>query len=134
MSRSFLLDTNILSDLMRNPRGKANAKLAEVGEDRVSTSIIVAAELRFGAAKKRSIRLAEVVEDMLDRIPVLTYEAPADEHYAGIRAALELQGQVIGGNDMLIAAQVRSLDLTLVTDNVREFSRIEGLKLENWLR
>ncbi len=133
MSR-FLLDTNILSDLVRNPHGRVAARIAEVGEDLVCTSIIVAAELRFGAAKKGSQRLTYQVERILSVIDIQPFDAPADEAYARLRAELEAAGAPIGGNDMLIAAHALGADCTVVTDNVREFSRIAGLKVENWLR
>jgi tRNA(fMet)-specific endonuclease VapC len=64
----------------------------------------------------------------------LPFDSPADEYYGSIRARLETAGTPIGGNDLLIAAQALALDLTLVTGNDKEFSRIEGLRVENWLR
>ncbi|MEQ1617178.1 MAG: type II toxin-antitoxin system VapC family toxin [Terricaulis sp.] len=134
MSLRFLLDTNIVSDLVRNPRGLVAAKIAVVGEGAVATSIIVAAELRYGAAKKGSARLTAQVDAILGALEVIPFEGPADATYGVARVALEAKGQAIGGNDLLIAAQALSLDLTLVTDNAREFRRVDGLKLENWLR
>jgi len=91
----FLLDTNVMSDLIRNPQGRIAERIKVVDEANVCTSIVVAAELRYGAAKKASS---------------------------------------IGGNDLIIAAQALAFDITLVTDNEREFSRIDGLRIENWLR
>lgn len=134
MSPRFLLDTNIIADLARNPRGRVATKIAEVGEDAVATSIIVAAELRYGAAKKESARLTSQVEAILGALEVIPFEAPADAAYGAARVALEAKGQPIGGNDLLIAAQALSLGLALVSENTREFRRIDGLKLENWLR
>ncbi len=133
MSR-FLLDTNILSDLVRNPAGLVTARIAEVGDGAICTSIIVAAELRFGAAKRGSPRLTTQLEIILSAIEIEPFEAPADLAYAALRAQLESAGTPIGGNDMLIAAQAIALDCTIVTDNEREFQRIIGLKMENWLR
>lgn len=132
MSR-YLLDTNILSSLVRDPQGPIAGRIAEVGEGHVATSIVCAAELRFGAAKKGSPRLTDQVEAVLDILPVLPLEPPADAHYAKLRAALERQGTPIGGNDMLIAAHALVSDSVLVTDNVREFARVPSLRLENWL-
>jgi tRNA(fMet)-specific endonuclease VapC len=129
----FLLDTNIVSDLVRHPQGRAAAKIAELGEDAVATSIIVAAELRYGAAKKGSARLATQLEAVLGALEVLPLEAPADTAYGDTRVALEAAGTPIGGNDLLIAAQALALDMTVVTANVSEFSRVRGLKVENWL-
>jgi tRNA(fMet)-specific endonuclease VapC len=130
----FLLDTNIVSDLVRNPRGKIANRISEVGEDEVCTSIVVAAELRYGATKKNSARLTSQLEAVLGAIEVLTLEAPVDAVYGVIRAGLERIGQPIGANDLLIAAHALALDLTVVTDNEHEFSRIDGLRVENWLR
>lgn len=129
----YLLDTNILSDLIRNPSGAAAQRIEAVGAQAICTSIIVAAELRYGCAKKGSAKLSERVASVLQAIPVLALDSPADAQYGKLRAALEAAGQPIGGNDLLIAAQALALGLTLVTDNTREFGRIHGLKVENWL-
>ncbi len=134
MTARFLLDTNIVSDLIRHPQGRAAAKIAEVGEDAVATSIIVAAELRYGAAKKASPRLASQLEAVLNALEVIALEAPADASYGTARVALEAVGTPIGANDLLIAAQALALEMVLVTDNEREFARVDGLKVENWLR
>lgn len=133
MSAHFLLDTNIVSDLVRNPQGKVAAKLAELGDDAVATSIIVAAELRYGAAKKGSERLALQLEKILAALEVIPFEAPADAAYGVTRTALEAAGTPIGANDLLIAAQTLALDMILVTNNEREFGRVSGLKIENWM-
>ena len=134
MSARYLLDTNIVSDLIRNPQGRAAAKIAEVGEDAVATSIIVAAELRYGATKKASPRLTAQLEAVLSVLEVIALEAPADASYGAARVALEAAGTPIGANDLLIAAQALALDMIVVTDNEREFARVDGLRLENWLR
>ena len=130
----YLLDTNVLSDLIRNPQGRIAGMIAKVGEDKVATSIIVAAELRFGAAKKGSAKLTDQVEAILGVLPILPLEPPSDECYGRLRCALETRGHPIGGNDMLIAAQALALGRILVTDNLREFERIDGLQIANWLR
>ena len=130
----FLLDTNIISDLLRNPRGRVAARIAEVGERQVCTSIIVAAELRYGTAKRGSARLSEQLAGYLGALDVLPFEGPADVLYGELRTRLEQSGKPIGANDMLIAAQALALQYPLVTDNEREFSRVEGLTVENWLR
>jgi len=132
--RLYLLDTNILSDLIKNPSGKAVQRIAAVGEDTLCTSVIVASELRYGAAKKGSQAILKKVEAILNEIQVLPYQVPADADYGVIRAELEGAGRPIGANDLFIAAHVISLGLTLITDNVREFRRVRGLKVENWLR
>ena len=130
----YLLDTNIVSDLVRNPGGRITAKIAEIGEANVATSAIVAAELRYGAAKKNSVRLTAQLEAVLGVMEIIPFEPPADAAYGEIRIALEARGEIIGANDLLIAAQAAALELTLVTDNMREFARVPGLKTENWLR
>ena len=129
----YMLDTNIMSDLIRNPQGKAAKRIAKVGEDNICTSIIVAAELRYGCAKSGSQRLLKAVEDLLGEIDVLPFEVPVDAEYGGIRSELEAAGKPIGGNDLLIAAHAYATGATIVTANSGEFKRIRGLNVENWL-
>lgn len=129
----FLLDTNVVSDLVRRPQGVVAHHIAEVGEEAVCTSIIVAAELRFGAAKRGDPRLTDRVDALLAAMRVLPLELPADEVYAQVRCALEKSGLPIGPNDLLIAAHALALECTLVTANVREFARVSGLAVVNWL-
>ena len=130
----YLLDTNIVSDLVRNPHGRITQRIRKVGEAHVCTSIIVAAELRYGSAKKGSPRLTTQLDAVLSALEVLPFDAPADVAYGVLRAHLEQGGKPIGANDLLIAAQALSLGHVLVTDNVREFARVDGLSCENWLR
>ena len=130
----YLLDTNIVSNLVRNPQGRVADRLKAVGEQNICTSIIVAAELRYGTTKKASPRLTARVEAVLGVIDTLPFDSPADEIYGFIRTQLELVGKPIGGNDLLIAAQALALDHTLVTDNDEEFSRVDGLRVENWIK
>jgi tRNA(fMet)-specific endonuclease VapC len=129
----YLLDTNIVSDLIRNPQGRIAEHIRGVGEAQICTSVIVAAELRYGAAKKGSPRLATQLEAVLGALDVLPFEVPADTAYGLIRTRLERIGRPIGGNDLLIAAQAVALGYTIVTDNEGEFARIDGLLRENWL-
>ena len=130
---TYLLDTNILSSLIRDPFGRVSQRIAEKGERTVCTSIAVACELRFGAEKKQSATLQARVEELLSVIDVLALDVDTDAHYADIRAHVEAAGTPIGPNDLLIAAHARSLELILVSANVREFSRVPGLSVENWL-
>ncbi|MCK6451938.1 MAG: type II toxin-antitoxin system VapC family toxin [Alphaproteobacteria bacterium] len=130
----YLLDTNIVSDLVRNPQGRVTSRIRQVGEANVCTSVIVAAELRYGATKRASPRLASQLEAVLAAIEVLPFETPDDVTYGRLRWQLEADGRPIGGNDLLIAAQALTHAYTIVSDNEREFARIEGLRLENWLR
>jgi tRNA(fMet)-specific endonuclease VapC len=129
----YLLDTNTLSDLLRNPGGRAARRLALVGDTLVCTSIIVACELRYGAVKKGSPRLSERVEAVLGSLEILPLDKESDRRYAEIRAHLNRIGKPIGPNDLLIAAHALALDLALVTNNVAEFTRVPGLRVEDWL-
>lgn len=130
----YLLDTNIISDLVRNPQGAAAGRVMACPPADLCTSIIVAAELRYGVLRRGSARLTEAVEAVLARLSIRALEPPADARYAAIRQALEQTGNLIGQNDMLIAAHSLALGAVLVTDNSREFERVPGLRLENWLR
>ena len=130
----YLLDINIVSDLVRNPQGKVARQVRRVGEKHVCTSIIVAAELRYGADKKGSTRLSSQLEAVLGALEVIPFEAPADTSYGLLRTRLEHAGTPIGANDLLVAAQALARGHVMVTDNEREFSRVEGLRLQNWLR
>ena len=131
---AYLLDTNIVSDFIRYPWGRCSEHIRSAGGAQVCTSIIVAAELRMGAERQSGSRLAARIEEVLARLNVLAFDAPADLHYGRIRAELQRTGKPIGGNDLLIAAHALALGHTLVTDNEKEFSRITGLAVENWLR
>ena len=128
-----MLDTNSLSELIRNPRGALTERLAAIEPDEVCTSIVVACELRFGARRKGSEVLTRRVEQLLGTLNVLPLDPPADEHYADIRAALEQLGTPIGSHDLFIAAHARSRGLTLVTHNIREFTRVPDLNVLDWL-
>ncbi len=133
-SLAYLLDTNILSDLVRHPQGVVAARISKTGEAQVCTSIIAAAELRYGATKSNSTKLADRIDLILSAMEILPLEVPADHRYAALRHHLARQGTPIGPNDMLIAAQALANNLTVVTANNREFSRVPGLKVENWLQ
>jgi tRNA(fMet)-specific endonuclease VapC len=127
-----MLDTNIVSEMIRNPAGRA-AQRARAVADSVCVSVIVAAELRYGCARKGSPQLLRRVEAFLSEVPVLPFDVPADNEYGGIRAELEAAGRPIGSNDLLIAAHACALAATVVTANVGEFRRIRRLNVENWL-
>jgi tRNA(fMet)-specific endonuclease VapC len=129
----FLLDPNIVSHLVRHPQGIVRDRIAEAGEQAVCVSLLVAAELRFGAAKKQSARLTRQVEAVLSVLPILPLETPVDVNYAEIRVGLEIFGCSIGPNDLIIAPHARALGLTLVTHNLIEFSRVPGPLVQNWL-
>ncbi len=130
----YLLDTNILSDLIHRPQGVVPKAVARAGEANVSTSIIVACELRYGAAKKNAPALTERVALVLSLIKIWPLEAPAAGIYGKVRSTLEQSGKPLGPNDLLIAAHCLSMNAVLVTDNDREFSHVPDLRVENWLR
>lgn len=129
----YLLDTNIvIYVLKRRPIEVLAAFNQHAG--RLSISCITLAELLHGVEKSaQPARNLAQVEDFVSRLQVLDYTAKAAAHYGDIRAALEKQGTPIGVNDLHIAAHARSEGLVLVTNNVREFKRVEGLRIENWL-
>ena len=128
-----MLDTNIVSDLARNPQGRVFEKIVAVGSANLCLSVITAAELRYGCAKKGSPKLLAQIEAILAGFEVLPFDVPADAEYGGIRAELEAAGKPIGPNDLLIAAHAYATGMTLVTANFDEFRRVRGLNIENWL-
>ena len=130
----FILDTNVISDLVRNPGGAAAKWLAQVGDGAVATSVIVAGELRYGCAKAGSTRLTDRIEAVLDEIEVLPLGPEVSAHYGAIRRDLEARGEIIGQNDLWIAAQARCVGAVIVTGNAGEFRRVPGLAVENWLQ
>jgi tRNA(fMet)-specific endonuclease VapC len=134
VARPYLLDTSILSHLIRQPQGIVATRIAEVGEANVLTSVIVACELRYGAAKRGSRRLTRQIEAVLGAMTIRPLESDVERVYASIRVALEKKGTPIGAHDMLIAARARAIGAVCVTDNVAEFTRVPALKVENWLR
>jgi tRNA(fMet)-specific endonuclease VapC len=129
----YLLDTNIISDLVRQPQGRAAKRIAEIGDRQILTSVIVAAELRYGCRKAGSARLSATVEALLSEIETIPFDEAASRTYADLRTALEARGKPIGGNDMLIAAQALALGCIVVTANIDEFAHVDGLQVENWL-
>jgi tRNA(fMet)-specific endonuclease VapC len=129
----YLLDTNILSALARQPQGSVAQRMADLQPEQILTSIVVACEVRFGLAKSGSPRLIENLERILGALDIQALAAPVDAHYGDIRATLECAGTPIGPNDLLIAAHARALGCVLVSDNTSEFRRVAGLHTENWL-
>jgi tRNA(fMet)-specific endonuclease VapC len=133
VARLYLLDTNILSHLVRQPQGVVAERIDAVGEANVFTTVIVACELRYGAAKRGSRRLTRQVEAVLGALTIRPLESKVERVYASIRVALEKKGTPIGAHDMLITAHARALDAVCVTDDLAEFKRVQALKVENWL-
>lgn len=128
-----MLDTNIVSVLMREQHGNLRQRLEAFGSDDVCMSIVAAGELYFGIAKTPSSKAAANLDRMLKAIPTMPIEPPVEVQYGNIRAALQRAGTPIGSNDTWIAAHALSLGLTLVTANIRKFSRVPDLRIENWL-
>jgi tRNA(fMet)-specific endonuclease VapC len=131
-SAAWMLDTNVLCELIRDPRGALASRVTAESAGAICTSIIVACELRFGALRKGSSTLIERVDQLLDRLDVMALDADVDRHYADIRSALERAGTPIGSHDLFIAAHARCLELTLVTRNRRGLMRVPGLRIETW--
>jgi len=130
----YLLDTNILIYVLSGRYPELRTRLDRFAPGRVATSVVVCGELHFGIAKsKRREDAMERLDALLDLIPALPLPSSAAEHYGDIRATLAARGKPIGANDLWIAAHARAAGLTLVTNNVGEFERVAGLKLENWI-
>jgi tRNA(fMet)-specific endonuclease VapC len=134
MAYLYLLDSNIISYLIKHPKGDVAQQIRLVGEDNICTSIIVACELRFGVIKSGSSNLAAQLSKILDMLPILPLVLPIEDHYAEIHNHLERLGTPIGPNDLLIAAHAQLLDLTIIITNVNKFSRVPNLMVENWLQ
>jgi tRNA(fMet)-specific endonuclease VapC len=133
----YLLDANAISELIHHPHGAVSNRYRSAfanADATILTSIISACEIRYGALKKNAKDLSERVSEVLSVIPVAPLKPGVDLEYAAVRTDLERRGQLIGPNDLLIAAHALALDAVLVTDNVREFKRVKGLRIENWKR
>ena len=128
----YMLDTNVVSNLVRRPDGEVAQRVAALAPGSFAISVIVAAELRYGAERRGSARLTKQLGAVLSAIEVLPLKEPADRLYGVIRSELERIGLPIGHNDLLIAAHARAAGAILVTNNVGEFTRVPGLTVENW--
>lgn len=129
---AYLLDTNVISALVRNPQGAVAKKIADVGEDRVFTSSIVSSEVYFGVDKNGNDELRGKVNRIMARLYIAAFQPPADSCYAKLRASMERAGRSVTPNDYFIAAHAVSLDAVLVSGD-RAFAHVPDLKLENWL-
>ncbi len=133
----YLLDTNIVSYFLRGASAVLNQRILDSTPDTLAISVISAGELRYGLSKlpssKRATELAHHLNALLTAIAVLPLPANAAHHYGYTRAQLDAAGTPIGGNDLWIAAHALAQNMMLVTNNTREFERVPGLKLENWL-
>lgn len=133
MTLRYALDTNVCIRVLRDRPASARARFnAEAAG--LSISTVVLTELLHGAAKSaRPVENRAEVERFAARLEVLAFDEPAADHAADIRATLERQGQMIGGYDVLIAGHARSRGLIVVTGNLGEFQRVDGLRCEDWL-
>jgi tRNA(fMet)-specific endonuclease VapC len=129
----YLLDTNMVSDMVKKPLGAVGKKVRSHAFGVVGVSVVSAGEARFGYEKVGRPRIREAVEAVLGALPILPVTAEVAHSYAAARAQLERAGTPIGSNDLWIAAHALALGCILVTANVREFRRVPGLKVENWL-
>lgn len=128
----FMLDTNICIQIINHADNRMLARLIE-HEGRMCISTIVAAELRFGTAKSSAKKKnQQLLAEFLAPLEVIPFDEGAAESYGELRAVLEKSGRPIGPLDTLIAGHALSLDATLVTNNTREFKRVQGLRVENW--
>ncbi len=130
-----MLDTNICSFIIREKPLSVKEKLKIVSKDnKVVISSIVASELLYGAYKKRNPKLITAVKTFIDFFEVLPFDLSAAEEYGKLRSYLEKKGNIIGAYNLQIAAHALSLNAVLVTNNTKEFSRIENLKIEDWTK
>jgi tRNA(fMet)-specific endonuclease VapC len=132
MSR-YLLDTNIVSDVMRNPDGRAEQMLRNKADEEIGISLVVKGEILFGLVRNANARGKKRFDALLEAIEVWPMPEAVAEVYGRVRAEMEKSGNQMGANDMWIAAHSLSLDAVLVTDD-RHFDAVPGLRLENWLR
>ncbi len=130
----YLLDTNILIYIIKQKPPSVAQRFAQLKPEDIVTSSIVISELMYGAARSQySEKSKQAIEQVVSMLTVLPYDDRVAEDYADIRAMLERQGSIIGAMDLLIAAHARSLSLTLVTNNLKEFERVPDLSVENWI-
>lgn len=129
----YLLDTNIVIYVLKR-RPKEVLDIFNTNASRMAISTITLSELMYGAEKSiNTDKNLEAVEEFVSHLEVLPYDAKASQHYGQIKAALEKKGQIIGENDIHIAAHAISHGLILVSNNLREFKRVPNLALENWV-
>ena len=134
MSTRFLLDTNICIYIAKYNPPSVRERFQQYAANELAMSVITLGELRFGAEKSHSReRAISVIEDLASLIQIAELTDQVGIHYSDIRACLQKSGQMIGNNDLWIAAHARAQGWTLVTNNEKEFLRVEGLSVENWV-
>ncbi|NBY70443.1 MAG: type II toxin-antitoxin system VapC family toxin [Betaproteobacteria bacterium] len=130
---TYLLDTNICIYIINEQPARVLQRLIQAGRESLAISTVTVAELAFGVAKSTRPETRAKLENFLSKFPILDWDQDAAWIYGNVRKTLEAKGQRIGERDLLLASQALALDATLVTNNTREFERVEGLKLENWV-
>jgi tRNA(fMet)-specific endonuclease VapC len=134
MEARFLLDTNTCIYIRRQRPPQVLARFRQLNVGEAALSIVTYGELHYGAEKSSvRARALKELEEFAGLIPVLPLPTEAGRTYGAIRAALEAKGEIIGSNDLWIAAHAKAADLTLVTNNEREFRRVPGLRIQNWI-
>lgn len=134
MPTRYLLDTNICIYIQREKPGQLLARFQKLQPGDVAISVITWGELLYGAERSQQRRKAmELLEEFSTFVPVLPMPANAGKTYGAIRASLESKGKSIDNNDLWIAAHAKAAALTIVTNNEREFQRVPGLKVQNWV-
>ena len=134
MSVLYMLDTDTCALILRRSSPALLARIQSVPLAQQTISMVTLAELLYGvqvSTRKKENRAA--VDALVLHLMVMEWSRGAAEHYAEIRADLKKKGQLIGSNDLMIAAHARSLGVTVVTNNVKDFKRVKGLKFENWI-
>lgn len=134
MAGTYLLDTDICIYLRTGRSRKAVQKFASLSRGEAAISTITYGELCYGAEKSASSAAKDGLKRIVERLIVLPIPISAGAHYGAVRRRLEIDGEIIGGNDLWIAAHALALKMTLVTNNEREFRRIPELKVENWAK
>ena len=134
MAEHYLLDTNICIYIAKHNPASVRERFAQHAVNELAMSVITLGELRFGAEKSQAKEKAlTVIEDLASLMNIEDLTESTAEHYGQIRAELQKSGQMIGNNDLWIAAHARSQDWVLVTNNEKEFLRVDGLRVENWV-
>ena len=129
---TYLLDTNICIYIINAQPAQVLQRLVQAGRESLAISTVTVAELAFGIAKSTRADSRAKLENFLSKFPIVDWDQDAAWIYGNVRRDLEAKGQRIGERDLLLACQALALDATMVTNNTREFERVEGLKLENW--
>ena len=129
----YLLDTNICTYIINEQPAQVLQRLIQAGRESLAISTVTVAELAFGVAKSTRADSRAKLETFLSKFPILDWDQDAAWVYGNVRKTLEVKGRRIGERDLLLACQALAQGATMVTNNTREFERIEGLKLENWV-